>query len=94
MAVGGIGSTSVGTTSVEIAAACPGRHYLRITNEHATATLAVNFGGTAALNSTGGNFTLTGFNSGANRIEFTHPPDTAVHAIASGAGTPVTIEEW
>jgi hypothetical protein len=94
MATSGITGNSVGTTSGVLTAACPGRHYVRITNEHATATVAVNFGSAAALNSTNGSITLSGFNSGNNRIEFSHPPDSVINAIASGAATPVTVEEW
>jgi hypothetical protein len=67
---------------------------VRITNEHATALVNVNFGSAAALNSSLGGITLTGFNSGQNRIEFTHPPDSAINAISNVAATPVTVEEW
>jgi hypothetical protein len=94
MSVSGTTGNSVGTTSAVLSVACPGRRYMRITNEHATATVAVKFDAAAALNSTNGSITLSGFNSGNNRIEFTHPPDSALYAIASGASTPVTVEEW
>jgi hypothetical protein len=67
---------------------------VRITNEHATALLSVNFGGSAALNSSLGGITLSGFNSGQNRVEFSHPPDSAINAISNVAASPVTVEEW
>ena len=89
MATTGISSASVGTASGGLVSACTGRHYLRIKNEHATASMAVNFGGTAALN-TAGNFTITAGNS----IEWTHPSDSAVNAIGAVASLPATIEEW
>jgi hypothetical protein len=94
MSTTGISGNSVGTSSAQLTAACPGRHYVRITNEHATALVSVNFGGTAALNSSAGGITLTGFNSGQNKIEFTHPPDSVINAISNVASTPVTVEEW
>lgn len=94
MSTSGITGTTVGTTSAVLSLACPGRHYMRITNEHATATVSVRFDGTAVLNSSLGGITLSGFNSGRNVVEFTHPPDSVLNAIASGANTPVTVEEW
>jgi hypothetical protein len=93
MSVSGITGNSVGTASAELRAASP-RRWVRISNQHATATVAINFGSAAALNSTNGSITLSGFNSGNNTIEFSHPPDSAINAIASGASTPVTVEEW
>jgi hypothetical protein len=93
MSVSGITGNSVGTASTQLTAASA-RRWMRITNQHATATVAINFGSAAALNSSNGSITLSGFNSGWHSVEFSHPPDSAVNAIASGASTPVTVEEW
>ncbi len=93
MTVSGVTSyTASGTAGNALAAGT--RRYVRITNEHATQTIAVNWNTTALLNSTGGSITLSGFNSGNNRIEFKHPPDSPLSIVASGSNTPVTVEEY
>jgi hypothetical protein len=90
--VSGTGSTSavtVGASSAQVLAA-GSRKYLSFDNESTTATIACNFGGTAAIN-TAGSYTLP---PGATRTWAAangFVPSDAVNCIASVGSTPLTV---
>lgn len=99
---GATNAVTVGTSSAQCLAANtgPGYRLIVIDNESATATIAFNVGGTAALN-TAGSITLypsVTLNGADSRIIIAAPPNTTMHdpinCIASGASTPATILAW
>jgi len=85
------GLTSAATitnTSAQVVAAAS-RQFLVIDNESTTATIACNFGGTAAIN-TAGSFTIP---PGSTRTWASYPvPADTVNCISSVASSPATIE--
>ncbi len=66
------------------------RQYLAILNQSSTATIACNFGGTAAIN-TAGSFTLAPL--GGFVWDNAIIPSNAINCISSVASSPATIQE-
>lgn len=77
------------TSSSAQALASGNRRFLYIGNESTTATIACNFGGTAAIN-TAGNFTIPPGNGRTWSATFI--PSEAVNCISSAATSPATIQ--
>lgn len=80
---------TVGTPSVQCAAAVTSRKLLAIDNESASATVACAFGATPALN-TAGSWTIPPGDSRSWSGAFI--PNDQVNCIAGAASTPVTVE--
>lgn len=88
---GRIGTTHAATITNSSAQLVAGanRTLIAIDNESTTATIACNFGGTAAIN-TAGSWTLT---PGQTRTWKTDPiPGDAINCISSAATSPATYE--
>ena len=99
---GASNAVTVGAASAQCLAANTGTGYrlIIIDNESATATIAVNVGAAAALN-TAGSVTIapyTATNATGNQRILAAPPNTSFHdplnCIASAAATPATIWAW
>lgn len=89
--VGAVSAVTVGNSSAQVLAKGP-RRYLDIKNESATASIACNFGGTAALN-TAGNYTIPpgwhkSWPDGGNT---NFVPSDTINCIASASSTPATL---
>lgn len=87
---GGGTAVTVGAASAQAVAAATGpRKLVAIDNESTTATIACNFGGTAALN-TAGSWTIPPGNTRTWAGPFV--PTDAINCIASAGGTPATFQ--
>lgn len=85
---GSVAAATITNSSTQVLAAAS-RKLLAIDNESATATIACNFGGTAAIN-TAGNFTIP---PNFTRVWSSYPvPAEAVNCISSVASSPATVE--
>jgi len=87
---GGVTAVTVGTSSAQALAAASGNRLtmLALQNVSASASIACNLGGTAALN-TAGNFQI-----GPGQMltwNSTYIPQDAINCIASAASTPLTV---
>jgi hypothetical protein len=89
--MGSVSSCTVGTSSAQCVAAAASRVTMAIDNESTTATIACNFGGTAALNAAG-SWTIPPGDTRTWNGSFV--PADAINCIASAASTPVTIEAY
>lgn len=87
---GGVTAVTVGVVSASaLAARSAPQKLLALDNESITASIACNFGGTAALN-TAGNFTI---GPGQTRTwSGSYVPLDAINCIASVAASPLTVE--
>jgi hypothetical protein len=85
---GAFSGTTVGTSATSILAANAAKVFLQIVNAGSTATLWINFGGTAAVNGSGSIPIVPG---GAWTSNAAFVPSDPVSAIATASSTPITI---
>jgi len=87
---GTVSAATITNASTTVVAAAT-RRFLLIENESSTATIACNFGGTAAIN-TAGSFTIL---PNTNRKWSDYPvPAEALNCISSVASSPATVETY
>jgi hypothetical protein len=91
-----ITSVSVTNSSAQAIGVSAGpRLFLSIDNESATANIACNFGGTAALNTAGSYTIAAGTTRTWGPVNKDNPlSGAAINCISSAASSPATIESW